>query len=152
MHDILELQFGSNPPTPAKSAVGTPSQGPTTAAKSATAAPSQGPKKLYTRYNVNSPQGMVMLEKVLARDRDHAGAAATRSAFMAVVVEYSLAQRLSGVPVGLLDEAENGRDAHRFRRRLARMRRPCGTAASPTPPTPLTLSTFNSGTSCRGIG
>src|SRR6188474_299528 len=41
---------------------------------------------------------------------DHAGVAATRSAFMAMVVEYPLAQRLSGVPVGSLQKAQNRSD------------------------------------------
>jgi N-acetylneuraminic acid mutarotase len=47
-HDVLELQFNPAPPT------GTKSEGTT---------PSAGPKKSYTRYNVNSPQGQVMLAK-----------------------------------------------------------------------------------------
>ena len=78
MHDILELQFGAPPAPPAaKSATAAPSQAPavpagatpvlfqpsTTAARTSTAAPSQGSKKVYTRYNVNSPQGQVMLAK-----------------------------------------------------------------------------------------
>ena len=78
MHDILELQFGAPPPTgAAKSAAAAPSPAPataasataalsqqsTTAARPAAAAPSQGTKKLSTRYNVNSPQGQVMLAK-----------------------------------------------------------------------------------------
>src|SRR4029434_9183797 len=71
MHDILELQFGA-PPTPAAaaaapsqapatvaSATAAISQQPATAAKTAVASPSQGPKQIYTRYNVNSPQGQV---------------------------------------------------------------------------------------------
>ena len=51
-HDILELP---STPTP-----------PTTATKSSASAPSQtsnGARKLYTRYNVNSPEGQVMLAK-----------------------------------------------------------------------------------------
>ena len=48
LHDILELQFGAPPPA---------------AAKSSAAAPSQGSKKLYTRYNVNTAEGQVMLAK-----------------------------------------------------------------------------------------
>ena len=77
LHDILELQFGAPPPTAAaKSAAAAPSQAPATAASATAAvsqqstttartaaAPSQGPKKVYTRYNVNSPQGQVMLAK-----------------------------------------------------------------------------------------
>jgi N-acetylneuraminic acid mutarotase len=72
LHDILELQFGAPPPTAAKSAVGTPSPtssgaGSTSnagaASTSATAASSQGLKKVYTRYNVNSAEGQVMLAK-----------------------------------------------------------------------------------------
>jgi N-acetylneuraminic acid mutarotase len=47
-HDVLELQFNPAPPT------GTKSEGTT---------PSAGPKKSYTRYNVNGPQGQVMLAK-----------------------------------------------------------------------------------------
>jgi hypothetical protein len=77
-HDILELQFGAPPPpAAAKSAAPTPSQASATAASataafsqqsstaatSAVAAASESPKKLYTRYNVNSPQGQVMLAK-----------------------------------------------------------------------------------------
>ena len=48
--------------------------------------------------------------EVRAGDRDHAGVAATRSAFVAVVVEYPLDQGLSGVPVGSLQEAQNRSD------------------------------------------
>jgi Common central domain of tyrosinase/Kelch motif len=48
-HDILELPSNPNPPT--------------AAAKSPVSAPSEGAKKLYTRYNVNSPEGQVMLAK-----------------------------------------------------------------------------------------
>ena len=47
-HDVLELQFNPSPPT---------------GMKSEEATPSAGPKKVYTRYNVNSPQGQVMLAK-----------------------------------------------------------------------------------------
>jgi peroxiredoxin/N-acetylneuraminic acid mutarotase len=47
-HDVLELQFNPSPPT---------------AATSGEAAPSASQKKLSTRYNVNSPQGQVMLAK-----------------------------------------------------------------------------------------
>ncbi len=70
MHDILELQFGAPPPpTATKSAAATPVQAPaaqpaaTTAIVTKTAAPAQGVKRAYTRYNVNSPQGQVMLAK-----------------------------------------------------------------------------------------
>ena len=72
MHDILELQFGAPPlptaapsqaPATAPGATAAPSQPSTTAARTAAPAPSQGPKKPYTRYNVNSPQGQVMLAK-----------------------------------------------------------------------------------------
>ena len=53
----------SQAPATAASATAALSQQSTTAARTAAAAPSQGPKKLYTRYNVNSPQGQVMLAK-----------------------------------------------------------------------------------------
>src|ERR1700730_6024823 len=77
-HDILELQFGAPPPTAAaQKGEAPPSTGPktveaatallsqpsSTAATSTAAAASQGSKTLYTRYNVNSPQGQVMLAK-----------------------------------------------------------------------------------------
>ena len=90
-HDILELQFNPNPPATAKSeenplpaaksaaivssAAAPPAATSTialiaaksveapAAATSAGTASSGGPKKLYTRYNVNSPQGQVMLAK-----------------------------------------------------------------------------------------
>jgi N-acetylneuraminic acid mutarotase len=47
-HDVLELQFNPSPPA------GTKGEGTT---------PSVGPKQAHTRYNVNSPQGQVMLAK-----------------------------------------------------------------------------------------
>src|SRR6185503_3127669 len=51
-HDILELpSLPSPPPTPARSAASAASQTSTAAGKG------------YTRYNVNSPEGMVMLAK-----------------------------------------------------------------------------------------
>ena len=67
-HDVLELQFNPSPPTAATSEQVAPSAGQKkldtrTAATSVEAAPSAGQKKLYTRYNVNSPQGQVMLAK-----------------------------------------------------------------------------------------
>jgi len=49
-HDILDLQQFNPPP-------------PTGATKTAVAAPSDATKKVYTRYNVNSPEGQVMLAK-----------------------------------------------------------------------------------------
>jgi N-acetylneuraminic acid mutarotase len=69
-HDILELQFGA-PPTAAKSVTAPPSA-PSAgsgsilnggAAMKTVAASSNTPKKTYVRYDVNSPQGQVMLEK-----------------------------------------------------------------------------------------
>jgi len=71
LHDILELQFGAPPPTAAKSTAGTPSQTSTGAASissdavtpTARAASSDAQNKTYVRYNVNSPQGQVMLAK-----------------------------------------------------------------------------------------
>jgi N-acetylneuraminic acid mutarotase len=76
LHDILELQFGAPPPTPAarSEAAATP-PGPVTApsatpslpqqpsAAARTAAALRGPVKVSTRYDVNSPQGQVMLAK-----------------------------------------------------------------------------------------
>jgi N-acetylneuraminic acid mutarotase len=74
-HDILELPSSPNPATAdAKSPASPPSQTSTDAVSlvklnlSATnaSATSEGARKLYTRYNVNSPQGMVMLAKYAA--------------------------------------------------------------------------------------
>src|SRR4029450_8921278 len=71
-HDILELQSNPNPPTAAaKSPASASSQTSTGGASivkvsvpaTNAAAPSQGAKKLDTRYNVNSPEGQVMLAK-----------------------------------------------------------------------------------------
>src|SRR5262249_6858998 len=72
-HDILELQFGAPPPSaalrstePAPSPLAANASTPVAASllvASATAPVSAGSKKLYTRYNVNSPQGQVMLAK-----------------------------------------------------------------------------------------
>ncbi len=72
-HDILDLQpFTLGPPTAAtKSAPAAPSETSTGAASIVkvsapakdVASPSDGAKKVYTRYNVNSPEGQVMLAK-----------------------------------------------------------------------------------------
>jgi peroxiredoxin/N-acetylneuraminic acid mutarotase len=65
-----QLQLNANPPTAATSKEGAPSAGqlqsnpnPPTSATSEAKAPSAGQKKLYTRYNVTSPQGQAMLAK-----------------------------------------------------------------------------------------
>lgn len=77
MHDILELQFGAPPPTASAQSAAAPSQPSATAVsltaglprQSSTAATtlsavgSNARRNLYTRYNVNSPQGQVMLAK-----------------------------------------------------------------------------------------
>jgi N-acetylneuraminic acid mutarotase len=70
-HDILELPSNPNPPAAAKSPASASSQTSTGGASivkvsvpaTNAAAPSQGAKKLDTRYNVNSPEGQVMLAK-----------------------------------------------------------------------------------------
>jgi len=83
-HDVLDLQFNPNPPKAATSEEGAPSAGQkklstrstseegtpsagqkklSTRSTSEEGAPSAGPKKLYTRYNINSPEGQVMLAK-----------------------------------------------------------------------------------------
>jgi N-acetylneuraminic acid mutarotase len=69
-HDILELQFGAPPPSakndvppssPAGNGAGSTLNGG--AAAKIVAASSDAPKKNSVRYNVNSPQGQVMLAK-----------------------------------------------------------------------------------------
>ena len=92
-HDVLELQFNPSPPTGAKS------EGTTSSA---------GPKKPYTRYNVNSPEGQVMLAKYARAIEIMRKLPALRSTFMDLVVEYPLDQGLPGVPVGLLQETQDG--------------------------------------------
>ena len=80
-HDVLELQFNPNPPAVAQKEQAAPSTGAKTvgAASSSAAVPnvtavsdksangvgtaSSGGKKPYVRYNVNSPEGQVMLAK-----------------------------------------------------------------------------------------
>jgi len=80
-HDILELQFGAPPPTSAQKEKASPSTGAKTVAAASSSAgvkdisavsykganiagtASSGGKKPYTRYNVNSPEGQVMLAK-----------------------------------------------------------------------------------------
>jgi len=80
-HDILELQFGANPPTAAKKEEASPSAGARTEGAASSSAKlkevsaissqgansvgtaSSGGKKSYVRYNVNSPEGQVMLAK-----------------------------------------------------------------------------------------
>ena len=80
-HDVLELQFNPNPPVAAQKEQAPPSTGAKTAGavSSSAAVPnvtavsnkvansvgtaSSGGKKPYIRYNVNSPEGQVMLAK-----------------------------------------------------------------------------------------
>ena len=75
-HDVLELQFNPNPPIPSTTAQGAPltskQDNATTGQQKVLArttttseqkAPAAGQKKLTTRYNVNSPQGQLMLAK-----------------------------------------------------------------------------------------
>jgi N-acetylneuraminic acid mutarotase len=70
-HDILELQFGAPPPPSAKNEVAPSSPAGTGAgpilnggaAAKIVAASSDALKKHYVRYNVNSPEGQVMLAK-----------------------------------------------------------------------------------------
>ena len=93
-HDVLELQFNPSPPT------GKKSEGTT---------PSAGPGKHYTRYNVNSPQGQVMLAKYAQAIEIMRQLPDYDQRFMEMVVEYPLDQGLPrGVPVGSLQEKENG--------------------------------------------
>jgi len=71
-HDILELQFGAPPPTNAQKEKAPPSTDANTVDAASPSAgvkdvsvgtASSGGKKPYTRYNVNSPEGQVMLAK-----------------------------------------------------------------------------------------
>ena len=84
MHDILELQFGPPPPTAAaKSAAAAPSQTSTGAQPRSCSVERScderrqrlptAPKKLYTRYNVNSPRRPGDAREIRAGGRDHAG-------------------------------------------------------------------------------
>src|SRR4029453_7165089 len=68
-HDVLNLQFAA-PPIVGKSDAAAPSATgnsdaatPLTTAKGEGTASSAGPKKSYTRYNVNSSEGQLMLAK-----------------------------------------------------------------------------------------
>ena len=81
LHDILELQFNPNPPTSSQKQEAPPSTGAKTVGAASPSAglknvstvsynpansvgtASSGGKKPYIRYNVNSPEGMVMLAK-----------------------------------------------------------------------------------------
>jgi peroxiredoxin/N-acetylneuraminic acid mutarotase len=56
-HDVLNLQFNPNPPTSATGATGV------AAATGEAPASSERPKKVYIRYNINSPEGQKMLAK-----------------------------------------------------------------------------------------
>ena len=76
------------------------------------------PKKLYTRYNVNSPEGQVMLAKYARAveimrtlpDYDHA--------FLELVVEYALDQGLPGVSVGLVARRRRRKSSRHSRRSI----------------------------------
>jgi N-acetylneuraminic acid mutarotase len=71
-HDILDLQQ-FNPPLPTAATKAAPAASETSTGAASiekvstpatdVAAPSNGAKKVYTRYNVNSPEGQVMLAK-----------------------------------------------------------------------------------------
>lgn len=80
-HDVLELQFNPNPPAAAQNQQAPPSTGAKTVGAASSSAAvtnvtavsdksassvgtaSSGGKKPYVRYNVNSPEGQVMLAK-----------------------------------------------------------------------------------------
>ena len=125
LHDILELQFGAPPPTAAaKSAAAAPSQAPATPASAtaaAFAAAVDGANERGGSAFPGSEEGLHALQRqqparpgdareVRAGDRDHAGAAGVRPAFLEVVVEYPLGQGIPGGPVGFVQEAEGGSD------------------------------------------
>ena len=93
-HDVLELQFNPSPPT------GCEERG--------RRAPSAGPKKRLHALQRQQPRRPDDAREIRAGDRDHAGVAGLRSTFMDLVVEYPLDQGLPGVPVGLLQETQDG--------------------------------------------
>ena len=161
MHDILELQFGAPPPTLLPRAR-RPAPSATSIGAASTCERRRCDDERESGVFGRSEEGLRALQRqqparpgdareVRAGDRDHAGVAGTRSAFMEVVVEYPLDQGISGVPVGSLQEAQNRSDRIAPAGGSSR----CGGRVERLPvprlPTPLTLSTFNSGTSCPGI-
>ena len=126
MHDILELQFGAPPPPAAKSPAATSAQPATAASKrgSLVASDDAGLHALQRQQ----PAGSGDAREVRPSDRDHARVAGIRSAFVEVVVEYPLGQRISGGPLGFVQAEEGGSDrvapggiSSRRRRRVERL-------------------------------
>ena len=111
---------------------------------------SSGGKKPYTRYNVNSPQGQVMLAKY-----------ARAIELMRELPEYDPhswtwwwnTHWIKGPrrSCGITQAKRKRKSSRHSRRILEPLPRPCGTAAKPIPTIPPTLSSINSGTSCPGI-
>ena len=159
-HDILDLpQFNPAPPTAAaKSAASAPSETSTGAASivkvsvpaTNAAAPSDGAKKVYTRYNVNSPEGQVMLAKYARAVEIMRTLPDYDQHSWNLVVVYPLDQRLPRLPVGFVGKEEGGGHRHTSEGVSEPTPRPCGTAARPTRPTLRTRSISSSGSSCRG--
>ena len=151
-HDVLELQFNrSDDACGERAAPSTSTSAIVRRVPRRGAASADGPKKALHALQRQQPRRPGDAREIRAGDRDHADVAGLRSPFLDLVVEYPLDQGLPGVPVGLLQEAARRKSSRHSRRSIEPMPRPCGTAARPTPTTPPTPSSINSGTSCPGI-
>ena len=92
-HDVLELQFNPNPPRLRRARRG---------------GAFRGSEEALHALQRQQPRRPSDAREIRAGDRDHAGVAGLRSPFMDLVVEYPLDQGLPGVPVGSLQETQNG--------------------------------------------
>ena len=116
MHDILELQFGArrhrSNQERCRDAFAAPArQAPAPGGdRHQTRSACPGTTKVYTRYNVNSPQGQVMLAKYTQAIEIMRELPQHDQRSWQVVVEYPLDQGISGVPVGSLQEAQDRSD------------------------------------------
>ena len=121
-HDILELRPSDRAcrrrprrrphPAASETSTGAASIVKVSASCDERAAPSNGAKKLYTRYNVNSPEGQVMLAKYARAVEIMQDLAGLRPAFLELVVVHPLGQRLPRGAVGFVGEKEGGGHRH----------------------------------------
>ena len=163
MHDILELQFGAPPPTRCceERCRGAFAGSGTTARQLASTSRRRvcdgrgsacpGSEEGLHALQRQQPGRPGDAREIRAGDRDHAGVAGTRPAFLELVVEYPLGQGLPGVPVGSVQEEQDR--SHRLTSAGVSSRRRGRVERLPGPPRPTlrTPSSSSSGTSCRGI-
>jgi N-acetylneuraminic acid mutarotase len=135
-HDVLELTFNPSPPAPSKSDL---------------SAPSAGPNKLHTRYNLNSPQGQIMLAKY-ARAIEIMKTLPDYDTILGTGGGIRIGSRAPPRSCGITPGKRKRKSSPLCRRSIRPMPRRCGTAAKPTRSIPPTLRITSSGISSPGTG